>query len=182
MSEPLDISYNRRARKWSNRELIGRLIWEVIGTHLFAWSPRQAWAWRRWILSLFGANIGRGVRIYPSVKIAVVWNLTISDDVAIGDSAVLYSLGVISIGARTTISQYAHLCAGTHDYRSVAFDLIKSPITIGSDVWICADAFVGPGVTIGDGAILGARAVTLCNIPGNVIAVGNPAHVTKVRT
>jgi putative colanic acid biosynthesis acetyltransferase WcaF len=124
---------------------------------------------------LFGARIGRQVHIYPTVRITIPWNLTIGDQSAIGDRAILYALAPITVANQVTISQGAHLCAGTHDYRSSTMPLEKRPITIGPGAWICADAFIGPGVTIGAGAIAGARAVVMKNVEKNSIVVGNPA-------
>jgi putative colanic acid biosynthesis acetyltransferase WcaF len=177
----VDIANNRKARKWSRKELVGRLLWEVFGQTAFSLSPRPLWIFRRILLRLFGANIGSSVNIFPSVKIAVPWNLRIEDHAAIGQGAILYSLGRIHIGARSTVSQYAHLCAGSHDYKRVTFDLQKPPITIGSDAWICADAFIGPGVTVGDRTIIGARAVVSKSIPDGKIVAGNPAKVLRDR-
>ena len=105
----------------------------------------------------------------------------IDDGATIGDYAIIYSLGPIRIGARSIISQYAHLCAGTHDYADHTFRLIRSPITIGEDAWIGADAFVGPGVKIGDLAVLGARSSAYKNLEGGRIHVGNPARDVKER-
>jgi putative colanic acid biosynthesis acetyltransferase WcaF len=130
---------------------------------------------------LFGARVGRDVHIYPSVRILLPWQLKIGDQSAIGDGAIIYNVGTIAIGSRTTVSQYAHLCAGSHDYRDPAFSLLRLPITIGDEAWICADAFVGPGVCIGDRAIVGARAVASKNVPSGMIVVGNPARVVKSR-
>lgn len=107
--------------------------------------------------------------------------LTVKDWAAIGERAIVYNLGPIEIGEATTVSQHAHLCAGTHDYRQADFPLVKAPITIGKGVWICADAFVGPGVTVGDRAILGARAVLMQDLAADQIAAGNPARVIKTR-
>jgi putative colanic acid biosynthesis acetyltransferase WcaF len=177
----IDIAANRRARKWSARELMGRAIWEIVRTPLFAWTPRPLWTWRRALLRLFGAQIGRSVHIFPSVKIAVPWNLRIDDEAAIGDGAILYNLGMISIGSRATVSQYAHLCAGTHDYRLPDMPLLKPPISIGAGTWICAEAFVGPGVTIGDRAVVAARAVVVHNVDAEMVVAGNPARVVGVR-
>src|SRR5690606_40555832 len=87
--------------------------------------------WRRAVLRAFGARIGRDVRIHPTVRIAVPWNLSIDDEAAVGDRAILYSLGRITIGKRATISQYAHLCAGSHDYRRRDLQLLKLPIIVG---------------------------------------------------
>lgn len=128
------------------------------------------------MLRFFGASIGRGVRIYPTVDIIIPWNLKVGDKATVGAKVILYALGAIDIGARTTISQNAHLCAGTHDYRRPDFPLLKRPISIGEDAWICADAFVGPNISIGNFAIVGARAVVVRNVAPGAIVAGNPAR------
>jgi putative colanic acid biosynthesis acetyltransferase WcaF len=178
----LDFVASRRARTWTLRELVGRAVWEVTRGPLFAWTPRPLWGWRRVVLRIFGAQIGRDVRIHPTVKIDVPWNLAIGDEAAIGDGAILYSLGMITIGRRATVSQYAHLCAGTHSYEERDLPLLKLPITVADEAWICADAFVGPGVNVGRLAIVGARAVVVKDVADQLIVVGNPAQVIKTRT
>src|SRR5262245_4170589 len=115
-SAGVDIENNRKARKYTNSELLRRGLWEYVGAPLLALSPRPLWAFRRILLRSFGAQIGRDVHVYPSVKITMPWNLIIEDQAAVGDGVVLYALAVIHIGPRATISQYAHLCAGSHDY------------------------------------------------------------------
>ena len=176
-----DISSNRKARKWTRRELAGRLLWDLLQGPLFAWSPRQVWVWRRVVLRLFGARIGPDVHIYPDVKIAVPWSLVVEAGSAIGEGAIIYSLGKITIGKSVTVSQYAHLCAGSHNYLDPAMPLTKLPIEIGDGAWICAEAFIGPGVRIGSGTIVGARAVVTSNIDAGLIAIGNPATILKKR-
>ena len=148
---------------------------------LFRFSPRPCFGWRAFLLRCFGAKIGRQVHIYSSATIYFPWNLEAGDYSAIGEHAFIYNLGRVTLGARATISHRAHLCAGTHDYTKADFPLLRLPITIGEQVWICADAFVGPGVTIGEGAILGARAVAMQDVAPWVIAAGNPACVIKPR-
>jgi putative colanic acid biosynthesis acetyltransferase WcaF len=93
----------------------------------------------------------------------------------------LYCLGPVSIGARVTISQGAHLCAGSHDLTRRSMPLLRPPITIADDAWICADAFVGPDVTVGEGAILGARGVALRPLDPWTIHAGNPAVPVRPR-
>lgn len=171
-----DISTNRSAQKWTRREFAGRIAWELLRFPLFALSPRPFWGWRRILLRMFGARIGQQVHIYPSARIAIPWNVSIGDYAAVGEGAILYSLGPIAIGERATISQYAHLCAGTHDYRDPAMPLVKTHILIGAGAWICADAFVGPNVRIGEGAIVGARGVVINDIVPGMIVAGNPAR------
>lgn len=157
------------------------MLWEVLRRPFFAWTPRQLWGLRCAVLRLFGARVGRHVHIHPTVVIAVPWNLEIGEAAAIGDAARIYNLGFVKIGPRATISQHAHLCAGTHDYMRRDFPLVRTPISIGADAWVCADAFVGPGVEIGACAIVGARGVAISDIPAATIAAGNPAKVIKSR-
>jgi putative colanic acid biosynthesis acetyltransferase WcaF len=130
---------------------------------------------------LFGARVGKHVNISPSVVVSMPWNLEIGAWSAVGEHALIYNLGTVTVGSRVTISQRAHLCAGTHDYTRPEMPLLKLPIRIGDDAWVCADAFVGPGVTVGDGAVVAARAVALTNVPSWTVVVGNPATFLKAR-
>jgi putative colanic acid biosynthesis acetyltransferase WcaF len=180
MPDALDVAANRGARKWTRGAQARRLLW-ALAHPLFAWSPRIFWGWRRFLLRCFGADVGHDVHVFPSVRILIPWNLSIGDEVAIGDGAILYALAPIRIGRQATISQYAHLCAGTHDFTRADMALEKRPITIGRGAWICADAFIGPGVDIGELAIVGARGVVVKNVPANVIVAGNPARVLRER-
>lgn len=180
MTQLLDIAENRASRKYSFGELLARAAWGP-GSVLFRIIPRPLHGLRRGILRLFGAHVGREVHIHPTVRIFLPWHLAIGDHSAIGDRAIIYSLGPITIGCRTTVSQHAHLCAGTHDYRDPAFRLLRMPIAVGDDAWICADAFVGPGVNIGDRAIVAARAVAVKDVLAGEIVAGNPARVVKHR-
>lgn len=180
-SGKIDIVRNRKMSKWRLKDLISRAIWEAIGAPLFYVSPRVTWAFRRALLRLFGAKIGIGVHVFPSAKIFVPWNLKLGDYSSVGDGAILYALGRIEIGARATISQHSHLCAGSHDYESETFDLLKPPIEIGDDAWICAGAFVAPNVKIGQGAVIGARAVITKSVEDWAVVVGNPQRVIKYR-
>jgi putative colanic acid biosynthesis acetyltransferase WcaF len=174
----MDVTANRKAQKWTAREKAGRIIWALVHP-LFAWSPRPFWSWRRQLLRLFGAQIASEVHIYPTVRVTVPWNLKIGPQSAVGDRAILYALGPISLGSRVTISQGSHLCAGTHEWRAPDRPLLKPPIVIDDDAWICADAFIGPGVTVGKGAIVGARAVAMKDVSPGSVVIGNPARELK---
>lgn len=176
----IDVTQNRAAQKWTRREKLGRILW-AMAQLVFRLIPRPLWSFRVWVLRLFGAKIGNQVHIYPTVRISIPWNLNIGDQVAIGERVILYALGPITIGPRTVISQYSHLCAGTHDYRDPAFPLLKTPIGIGADVWVCAQSFIGPCVEIGEGAIIGACSVVMKNVPPRAVGSGNPFHIRKSR-
>jgi putative colanic acid biosynthesis acetyltransferase WcaF len=169
-----NIAANRAARKWTQRELVGRILWAA-AQPLFRFSPRPFWGWRRMLLRIFGAKVGREVHIHPSVRIIIPWNLEVRDWSAVGFDALIYNLGLVRIGQRVTVSQRAHLCAGTHDFHDPTMPLLKPPVTIGDDAWICADAFVGPGIAIGSGAVVGARAVAVRDVAPWTVVAGNPA-------
>jgi putative colanic acid biosynthesis acetyltransferase WcaF len=176
----VDIAANRRSKKYTSRELIGRVLWSLVHP-LFRFSPRKCFGWRGWMLRVFGASIGNNVHIYPNVRIFLPWNLTVGDDSAIGDSVILYNLGPISLGQRVTVSQNAHLCSGTHDYRLPDMPLIRASIRVEDEVWICADAFVGPDVCVQRRAIVGARAAVFKDVGAHEIVGGNPAKLIKMR-
>ena len=156
-------------------------LWWLVQATLFAWSPQFLYGWRRFLLRLFGAKIGREVLIRPSVKVTYPWKVSIGDYAWVGDEAVLYSLGEIRIGAHTVISQKSYLCAAGHDYTSPSFDIFSKPIEIGDEVWLAADVFVAPGVCVGDGSVVGARSTVLQDLPPGKICYGNPARVIKDR-
>ena len=160
----------------SYRERVRGFWWSIVRFTLFRWSPTAFNAWRRSLLRLFGARIHRTAVIAPSVRIDFPWNLRIASDVVIVHGAIVNCMGKIAIGRGTRISQYAHLCAGTHDYTSRDMRIIRCPITIGRNVWIAADAFVGPGVTIGDGVLLAARSSAFRDLPPGQICIGEPAQ------
>src|SRR3954451_12465575 len=176
----LDVEQNRRAKKYSSSEMARRVLW-TLAQPLFRFSPRPCFGWRRFLLRCFGARIGRHAHIYRTVTISLPWNLEVGDYAAIGDHVFIYNLGQINIGARATISHRAHLCAGTHDYTKADFPLLRPPITIGEQAWVCADAFIGPGVTVGEGSIVAARAVAIKNVDPWSIVGGNPAKFIKRR-
>lgn len=175
-----NIADNRRHTRYTRLEYLQRLLW-VIVKPLFRFSPRIFFGWRNFLLRLFGASIGNKVHIYNSALIYFPWNLKVGDWSAIGEHAYIYNLGPIQIGEQVTISQRAHLCAGTHDHSDPTMPLQKLPIIIENEAWVCADAFVGPGVTVGEGALVGARAVAVKDVEPWQIAVGNPARVVKER-
>jgi putative colanic acid biosynthesis acetyltransferase WcaF len=125
--------------------------------------------------------IGDEAHIHPTVKISMPWNLNVGSQAAVGERAIIYNLGFIRIGPQATVSQGVHLCAGSHDYRLSHLPLIKSPISIGRGAWVCADAFIGPGVSIGEYAIVGARGVVMKDVADWHVVAGNPAVVIKQR-
>jgi len=172
-------------RKFKSELSVGhkalRVTWGICWLILFRPSPRPLHGWRRFLLRLFGANIGRGVRVYSSAKIYYPPNLIAEDYVVIGPHVDVYCVAKVKISESSMVSQYAYLCAASHDYRQDHLPLLASPINIGPRSWVCARAFIGPGVNIGENVVVAACAVVVNNISANHVVGGNPAKVIKVR-
>jgi putative colanic acid biosynthesis acetyltransferase WcaF len=175
---PIDIVQHLRNRNYSRSIQLKRVLWAVCQP-MFAWSPSPLHAWRNFLLRLLGAQIGRGVRLHPSVRVMFPWNLRFADHIVIGRGVNLYALAPIVIHSHVLISQGAHLCAGSHDYRQANFPIAHAPIEIHSGAWLAADAFIGPGVIVGAGAVVGARAVVVRPVESGTLVAGNPARRLK---
>jgi putative colanic acid biosynthesis acetyltransferase WcaF len=145
-------------------------------------SLQMMYGWRVWLLRLFGAKIGKGTIIRPSVKVTYPWKLTIGDHCHIGDEVNLYTLGEIEIGNCTVVSQRSYICTGSHDYTRPTFDIFAKKIVIEAEAWVAMDVFVAPGVTIGRGAVIGARSSVFHDVPAGTISVGTPARVIGQRS
>ena len=160
---------------------LARLLWQVAHLMLFRPSP---WFWhapRRALLRLFGAKVGKHVQIMPSVQIWAPWNLALGDYATVGSGVDLYDVDRIEIGAHATVSQRAFLCTATHDVDHPNMPLKTAPIRIGAGAWVCAEAYVHPGVAIGVDAVAGVRAVVLHDVPPGQIVGGNPAKFIRLR-
>lgn len=166
---------------FSLRNRLVRVIWQGSWGVLCRFTPPPFHPWRAFVLRCFGARIGRGARIHASVHIWLPANLELGDRVLIGPGARLYNQGRIVIGAGTVVSQRAHLCASSHDLDDPNFQLVLRPITIGIGCWIAAEAFVGPGITMGDRAVLGARGALFGHAEADGVYSGNPAVFLKAR-
>lgn len=156
-------------------------LWWLVQATFFACSPQFMYSWRRWLLKLFGGKIGKEVLVRPSVKITYPWKVTIGDFAWIGDDVVLYSLGEIEIGVNAVVSQRSYLCAASHDYTQPDFPIFNKKVVIGAQAWLATDVFVAPGVTIGEGAVVGARSSVFHDLPPMMVCVGSPARPIKCR-
>ncbi len=156
-------------------------LWRFVQTICFKLSPQFLYGWRRFLLRLFGAKIGKKVIIRPSVTITYPWKISIGDYSWIGDNVVLYSLGEIKIGSNTVVSQKAYLCAASHFYTKVDFPIFGKKIEIADECWIATDVFVAPGVSVGKHCVIGARSSVYEDMPEGWVCYGNPAKPIKKR-
>ena len=163
------------------RNRIARLLWGIAWLVLFRPSPRPLHGWRRWVLRCFGAKVGAGVHVYPSARIWAPWLLEMGHHSCLGPLVDCYNVGGVRLGEFATVSQYTYLCGATHDYTLASMPLRPGRIVIGAHAWVAADGFVGPGVVIGEGAVVGARSSVYRDVPEWMVVAGNPARVVKVR-
>lgn len=181
MSEvKVDLSqYDHRFSLWNK---IGRMVWDITYWILFRpFAFNFFIPWRNFILKIFNAKVGIKVVIHSNVKIWAPWNLEIGDYSCLGPQVDCYNQGKITIGANTTISQKSYLCASSHDISDKKIPLLLKPIIIADQVWVAADAFIGPGVTIRQGAVVGARSAVFKDIEAWAVVGGNPAKFIKKR-
>ena len=155
---------------------IRRALWGFVWLTLARPSPVFAHGWRRFLLRSFGARIGAAAHPYPSARIWAPWNLEMGPRSCLGPGSNCYSAAKIVLEADSIVSQGAHLCSASHDFRDPGFPLVTGPIVIGRGAWIAAEAFIGPGVHVGHGAVVGARAVVARDVQAGSVVAGNPAR------
>ncbi len=163
----------------SNR--VQRLVWNGVWFLLASWTPAPLHPWRRALLRLFGASMGRRADVRGSARVWLPSHLVMADHALIGPGVTCYNQAPISLGERALVSQGAHLCSGTHDVDDPNFPLVARSIRIGAKAWVAAEAFVGPGTSIGEGAVVGARAVVFGRLKPWTVYAGNPAQPLRAR-
>jgi putative colanic acid biosynthesis acetyltransferase WcaF len=168
---------------YSTGTIARRICWSVVQSTVFRWSPRPWHGFRARLLRMFGADIAEPgkVVIFPTVSIVFPWKLALAPRSVIGPRVTLYNLETISLGRGATLSQNCHLCAGTHDYSRWSMPLVAKPIVVGENAWLGADVFVGPGVSIGELCVVGARSVVVRDLPLRTVCAGNPCKAIKDR-
>lgn len=176
-----NLSNFRLPINFRGRSAISVQLWWLVQASFFRWSPQFAYVFRSWLLRCFGANIGQGVIIRPSVTVTYPWKVSIGDHAWIGNDVVLYSLGEIHIGAHAVISQRSYICASDHDYSQLDFPIQARKVTISAEAWLAADVFVSPGVTIGQGCVIGARSSVFRDMPVGMVCMGTPCVPVKPR-
>ena len=156
-------------------------LWWLVQSILFSNSPQFMYGFRRFLLRLFGAKIGKDVIIRPTVRITYPWKVSIGDYSWIGDDVVLYSLGEIEIGNNVVVSQKSYICAASHDYLKSNFPIFAQKVTIKDECWLATDVFVAPGITIHRGTVVGSRSSVYKDLPENKVCMGNPAKIIRER-
>jgi len=171
--------YLRPAFSSANR--LRRVLWNLCWLLLYRLSPRPFHAWRSMLLRAFGAQMGPNCHFYPASKVWAPWNLVCADQVTAADGAEIYNAAPMHFGSHAIVSQDGYLCGATHDFNDPAFPLLAYTMTFGAYCWICARASVGPGVNVGEGAVLGLGAVATRDLEPWGVYAGSPAIKLKDR-
>jgi putative colanic acid biosynthesis acetyltransferase WcaF len=158
-----------------------RAVWSVTWLLLASWTPPPLHGWRRLLLRLFGARIAATARVYGSARVWYPPNLEMGEHAVIGWRALCYNMAPIRIGDFAIVSQHSFLLAGGHDVDDPNFQLVVKPIVLSARSWVAACAVVGPGVTLGEGAILGAAGVAFRDLDPWTVYAGNPARPLRSR-
>ena len=178
----MDYSKLKYKNQITKKTQLMRLIWGISWAIFFRPTPRWCLhGWRRALLRLFGAQIGAGSKVDPSCRIWAPWNLSIGSYTALAEGVDCYCVDQIVIGSKVAISQRSFLCSASHDISSLQRPLIHAPIHIKDHAWICSQAFVGAGLTVGEGAVVAACAVTTKDVNDWTVVGGNPAKFIKGR-
>lgn len=172
-------AYKRPA--FSTKDKVKRMIWELAWKLLCQWTPKPLHTWRAFVLRCFGAKIGMSNFIYPDCKIWAPWLLETEDVVTIGPNVEVYNPGGVILKHHAILSQDAYLCGATHNYNVIDFTYIKKPIVVEAYGWVCAKAVVLPGVTLGEGSVLGAASLASKDLNAWSVYAGNPMQYIKDR-
>lgn len=156
-------------------------LWWIVESTFFALSPQFFYGWRRFLLKMFGAKIGKGVLIRSSAKFTYPWKVSIGDYSWIGEETVLYSLDEIIIGKNVAVAHGVYFNTGLHDYKTEEFTILSKKIVLEDECWITNDVYIAPGVSIGKGVVVGARSSVYKNMPEGWVCYGNPAKPLKKR-
>ncbi len=160
---------------------VARALWGIVWMFLIRPTPSPCHGWRIFWYRLFGANIGRGVKIMPSVQCWAPWQVRIGDHSSVSHGVDLYAVDRIEIGAHATVSQRAFICTASHDIDHPNMPLVTAPVHIHDGAWICAEAYVHPGVTVGVDAVVGVRSVVLKDVESANVVSGHPAVFIRMR-
>ena len=167
---------------YSKSNKLRRLIWSVIWTCFARPFPRStAMGWKRTLLRAFGAKIAPTAVVYATTKVFQPWLLTMDDYACLAEGVDCYNAAPIYIGRNATVSQRVFLCTAGHDITDPHHHQTDAPIVIENLAWICAEVFIGQGVTVGEGAVCAARAVVIKDVEPWTVVGGNPAKFIKKR-
>lgn len=159
-----------------------RLIWGIVWPLGTWFLPRSMGSgWKRTLLRMFGAKIHPTAVVYSSAKVYYPANLVMGDNTCLASDVDCYNVAPVILEDNVTVSQGAYLCTASHDITDPMHPLITAPIVLKDQSWVGARAFIGMGVSVGQGAVVGASASVYKDVEEWTVVGGNPAKVLKQR-
>lgn len=174
----LELYVNRHSQAGKFKRLLWEIAWALFAKHTPRWCLN---GWRCFLLRMFGATIGRRCRVYGGTQIWMPMNLVLGDDCWLDNDVKIYNVDKVVLGSNCVVSAGAFLCTASHDISSTRFELVTKPIELKDGAWCSSNALVLPGVTIGEGAVVGAGAVVTKDVEPWTVVAGNPARFVKKR-
>lgn len=168
--------------RYSRKIIFQRVVWNILWNLTIRYFHRRVIKpWEIFILKMLGAKIGLNCTIYPSARILIPSNLIMEDGACLANNTIVQNSAAVTLKRKSIVSQGTYLCCGSHDFTRKDFPNIRKPIVVGENAWIAAQCFVGPGVVIGEGAVVGARAAVFKDVEPWTVVGGNPARFIKKR-
>jgi len=158
-----------------------RVIWNLTWFLFCSWTPPALWRWRLLVLRIFGARVAFRCDVRGSAKVWCPSNLVLKEGALMAEKVNCYNVAVVVLERGALVSQGAYLCTASHDISKPDFPLVSKPIVMEANCWVASEAFVGPGVIVGEGAVLGARAAAFHDLDAWSVYRGNPAILQKNR-
>lgn len=175
----VDLTKYQNRLSWKNK--LGRALWNTVCCLLFRTAPFSVLnGWRAFLLRCFGAKFKGKVYIHRTARIWAPWNLEM-DTTVLAKNVTCYNVDKVKIGYCAVVSEGVYLCTASHNITSSKHSLITAPIVIEDQAWVAVEAFVGMGVTIGQGAVVGARGCVFRDVEPWTVVGGNPAKFIKKR-
>ena len=166
------------------KDKIKNMIWGMVNASVFRWSPRVGRPFklfRVWLVRLFGADIDWTCSLHPKCKIEYPWHLSMGRYSSLGECTWVYAMASIQTGDKCCIGNDVYLLTGSHDVARKDFMLVTRPIVVNSCSWIATGAYLLPGVTIGEGCVVSAKALVCKDVAPWTVVGGNPSKFIKKR-
>lgn len=180
--EKLTIDLSGYENRLGRKHQAVRMLWNILWPLTTWFLPRSlGMGWKRSLLRMFGAKVHPTAQVYSSARIYYPANLTMEAYSCLADGVECYNVAPVTVGAHSTISQGSLLCTASHDITDSHHRLVTAPIMIEDQVWIGARAYIGMGVVVRQGAVVGATASVYKTVEPWTVVGGNPARFIKKR-
>lgn len=180
--EKLTIDLSGYENRLGRKHQAVRMLWNILWPLTTWFLPRSlGMGWKRSLLRMFGAKVHPTAQVYSSARIYYPANLTMEAYSCLADGVECYNVAPVTVGAHSTISQGSLLCTASHDITDSHHRLVTAPIVVEDQVWIGARAYIGMGVVVRQGAVVGATASVYKTVEPWTVVGGNPARFIKKR-